>query len=73
MKQEKRIIRTAGRSKKILENIKDSKHIDKRKGFFQKVVNHFDKHGWFNAEIIGLFGKTVIKLLGGIQRKLDAV
>ena len=53
-------------AKEILENIQDSKHIDKRKGFFQKLVKHFDKHGWFYAEIIGLLGETILKLLGGI-------
>lgn len=62
----KELLELLEEAKEILENIKDSKHIDKRKGFFQKITNHFDKHGWFYAEIVGLFGETVIKLLGGI-------
>ena len=62
----KELLELLEEAKEILGNIKDSKHIDKRKGFFQKITNHFDKHGWFYAEIVGLFGETVIKLLGGI-------
>ena len=53
-------------TKEIIENIQDSRHIDKRKGFFQKLTEHFDKHGWFYAEVIGLLGETALKLLGGV-------
>lgn len=53
-------------TKEIIENIQDSRHIDKRKGFFQKLTEHFDKHGWFYTEVIGLLGETALKLLGGV-------
>lgn len=53
-------------TKEIIENMKDSKHIDKRKGFFQKLTDHFDKHGWFYAEVVNLLGQTALNLLGGV-------
>lgn len=52
-------------AKEIIENIEESKHVEKRKNFFQKLISHFDEHGWFYAEIVSLLGQTVIKLLGG--------
>jgi hypothetical protein len=53
-------------TKEIIENMKDFKHIDKRKGFFQKLTEHFDKHGWFYAEVVNLLGQTALQLLGGV-------
>lgn len=53
-------------TKEIIENMKDSKHIDKRKSFFQKLTDHFDNHGWFYAEVVNLLGQTVLNLLGGV-------
>ena len=35
------------------------------KGFFKKLTEHFDKHSWFYAEIVGILGQTALKLLGG--------
>lgn len=52
-------------TKEIMENIQDSRHIDKRKVFFKKLMDHLDKHGWFYAEIVNLLGQTTLNLLGG--------
>lgn len=52
-------------TKEIVENIKESRHIDKRKSFFQKLSTHLEKHSWFYAEIVGLLGQTALILLGG--------
>lgn len=52
-------------TKEIIENIQNSKHIDKRKGFFQKLTDHFAKHGWFYAEVVNLLGQATLKSLGG--------
>lgn len=52
-------------TKEIIENIEESKHIDKRKSFFKKLTDHFDKHGWFYAEVVSLLGQTALNLLGG--------
>lgn len=52
-------------TKEIVENMNESKHIDKRKGFFKKITEHFDKHSWFYAEIVGILGQTALNLLGG--------
>lgn len=52
-------------TKEIIENIQNSKHIDKRKSFFQKLTDHFAKHGWFYAEIVSLLGQATLKSLGG--------
>lgn len=52
-------------TKEIVENMNDSKHIYKRKGFLKKLTEHFDKHNWFYAEIVGFLGQAVLKLLGG--------
>ena len=52
-------------TKEIIENIQDSKYIEKRKVFLQKLTKHLDKHGWFYAEIVNLLGQTVLTLLGG--------
>lgn len=64
--EKKELTELLNEAKEILENMQDSKHIEKRKNFFQKLTNHFDTHGWFYAEIVNLFGQTIIKLLGGI-------
>jgi len=52
-------------AKEIIENIKESRHIEKRKSFFQKLSTHLEKHGWFYGEIIGLLGQTTLMLLNG--------
>lgn len=52
-------------AKEIVENMQESRHIDKRSGFFRKLTAHFDKHGWFYAQIVGLLGNTALNLLNG--------
>ena len=44
------------------KNVKKEKF---NKGFFKKLTEHFDKHSWFYAEIVGILGQTALKLLGG--------
>lgn len=51
--------------KELIENIQDSRHIPKNKGLFSKLSNHFEKHGWFYGEIIGLLGAEALKMLQG--------
>lgn len=51
--------------KEILENIEDSRHIPKNKGFMNRLSSHLSKHGWFYAEIVSLLGSVGIKLLMG--------
>lgn len=52
-------------AKEIIENYKTSNTIGQRKGFFKKITNHLDTHGWFYAEIVSLFGQFVLSVLGG--------
>ena len=54
-------------TKEIIENMKESKHIEKRNSFFTRLTNHCDKHGWFYAQIISLFGKVVLDLMKNSQ------
>ncbi len=51
--------------KEILENIEDSRHIPKNKGFMNRLSAHLNKHGWFYAEVVSLLGSVGIKLLMG--------
>lgn len=51
-------------TKEIIENMQNSKHIDKRKGYFQKITEHLDKHGWFYAEVVSFLGEATLKMLG---------
>ena len=52
-------------AKEIIDNYNQSNCITKRSGFFKKLVGHFDKHGWFYAEIVNLFGQFVLTKLSG--------
>ena len=51
--------------KEILENIEQSRHVPRNKGFMNRLSCHLNKHGWFYAEIVGLLGTLGIKLLMG--------
>lgn len=51
--------------KEILENLEDSRHIPKNKGFMNRLSSHLSRHGWFYAEIVNLLGSVGIKLLMG--------
>ena len=49
--------------KELIENMQDSRHIQKNKGLFSKLSNHLEKHGWFYGEVVGLLGSTVMQML----------
>lgn len=49
----------------IIDNIKATRAIPKNKGFFSRVSAHFEKHGWFYAEIVGLIGTAAMLLIQG--------
>ncbi|MGI6227900.1 MAG: hypothetical protein ACOYJ1_16810 [Peptococcales bacterium] len=51
--------------KDVLDNIENSHHIPKNKGFINRISAHLDKHGWFYAEIVGLLGSVAMKILMG--------
>lgn len=44
--------------KEILENLEDSRHIPKNKGFMNRLSSHLSRHGWFYAEIVNLLGSV---------------
>lgn len=52
-------------AKEIIDNYNQSNCLTKRSGFFKKLVGHFDKHGWFYAEIVNLFGQFVLMKISG--------
>lgn len=52
-------------AKEIIDNYKESNRFDIRKGFFKKLTEHLDKHGWFYAEIANLIGQTVLMKISG--------
>ena len=52
-------------AQEIIENINDTNKIEKRKNFFNKLVEHFDKHGWFYGEIVNLFGTFLLNKISG--------
>lgn len=49
-------------AKELIENINNSRTIPKNKGFIKRLTSHFDKHGWFYAEIVSLIGNAVLNL-----------
>lgn len=51
-------------AKEIIEEIQETRRIPKRKGFFDKLSNHLEKHGWFYGAIIGLVGQAGLALVG---------
>lgn len=52
-------------TKEIIENYKESKKFETRKGFFNKLTNHLNKYGWFYGEITNLLGQTVLMKISG--------
>lgn len=52
-------------AKEIIDNYNQTNCLTKRSGFFKKLVSHFDKHGWFYAEIVNLFGQFVLTKISG--------
>lgn len=52
-------------TQEIIESIKESRHIEKRKSFMERISKHLEKHGWFYGEIVGLLGQAMLTMLGG--------
>ena len=52
-------------AKEIIDDFKESKQISTRKGFFKKLSSHFEKHGWFYGEMVGLFGQAMLMKISG--------
>lgn len=50
-------------AKSIAEYITKNKTIPQQTGFFQRVSNHLEKHGWFYGAVVQLIGSTAISLL----------
>lgn len=51
--------------KDYLENIEKTNTVSKNTGLFKRLTKHFDKHGWFYAEVVGLIGQICLKSMGG--------
>ena len=52
-------------TKEIVEEIKSKGEIPKRESFFNKMTEHFQKHGWFYGAAMQLLGQAVISFVGG--------
>ena len=52
-------------AREIIDNYNQSNCLTKRSGFSKKLVGHLDKHGWFYAEIVSLFGQFVLTKISG--------
>ncbi len=46
-----------------IESIKESRHIEKRKSFMERMSAHLEKHEWFYGAIIGLLGQAMLTML----------
>jgi len=51
-------------TKELIENIQLSRTIPKNKGFFNRLSDHLQKHGWFYAQIVALLGKAAFEMIG---------
>ena len=49
--------------KGLIENMQNSRHIPRNNGLFSKLSNHFEKHGWFYGEVVGLLGSAIMQML----------
>ena len=63
--EKEELIELLDEAKEIIDNYNQSSVIPKRKGFFKRLSSHMDKHGWFYAEIVSLFGQFVLSKLNG--------
>ena len=50
--------------KEFIENMEASRSIPKQKKLFQRLTEHFAKHGWFYGAILQLLGTTVMQMIG---------
>lgn len=49
----------------LLENMKDSRFIQKNSSLFTRLSAHFAKHGWFYGSLVTLFGTYAMQLIQG--------
>lgn len=52
-------------AKEIVENFENSKMVQPRKGFINRLSKHLEKHGWFYGAITTTLGEAFIKILSG--------
>lgn len=52
-------------AKEIIENFENSKIVQPRKGFINRLSKHLEKHGWFYGAIATTLGEAFIKILSG--------
>ncbi len=52
-------------TKEIIENFENSKSVQPRKGFINRLSKHLEKHGWFYGAITTTLGEAFIKILSG--------
>lgn len=52
-------------TKEIIENFENSKIVQPRKGFINRLSKHLEKHGWFYGAIATTLGEAFIKILSG--------
>lgn len=50
--------------RELVENIQTTRNIPKQKKLFQRLSNHFSKHGWFYGAVVKLLGTTAMTMLG---------
>ncbi len=49
--------------KDLINNINGTRSIQRNRKLFERLSAHFQKHGWFYGEIVGLIGAAVFQLL----------
>lgn len=49
--------------KEYIENINETKIVEKNKNLFTKIGVHIKKHQWFYHEIVTLVGKTILNVM----------
>ncbi len=52
-------------TKEIIENFENSKIVQTRKSFINRLSKHLEKHSWFYGAITTILGETFIKVLSG--------
>lgn len=52
-------------TKEIVENFQNSKNVQPRKGFINRLSKHLEKHGWFYGAVTTILGEAVIQILSG--------
>ena len=52
-------------TKEIVENFQNSKNVQPRKGFINKLSKHLEKHRWFYGAITTILGEAFMQILSG--------